>query len=69
MVKKGKGKGSTKSKGSTISKTGQSVRARNPVVEEVSNPTPVEGLTVHSLSVSDGSECEGQSASSQVCVL
>lgn len=66
MVKKAK---KAKGKGSTKSKTGQSVRARNPIVEEVSNPIPVAEPTVHSLSVSDGSESEGQSASSQVCVL
>ncbi|KAG2328645.1 hypothetical protein Bca52824_011373 [Brassica carinata] len=44
----------------------QSVRARKPNVEEVSNEILVPEPTVHSLLVSDGSESEGMSASSQV---
>ncbi|KAJ4872484.1 acidic leucine-rich nuclear phosphoprotein 32 family member A-like [Raphanus sativus] len=63
MVKKAK---KANGKGSTKSKTAQSVRARNPIVEEVSNPIPVPEPAVHSVSVSDGSESEGMSASSQI---
>ncbi|KAL0729727.1 hypothetical protein Bca4012_025820 [Brassica carinata] len=62
-AKKSKGKGNGKD--STKSTTPQSVRARKSIVEEVSNEIPVPEPTVHSLSVSEGSESEGMSASSQ----
>lgn len=60
---KGKGKGKGKTKGNTRPK------ARKPIVEELSNEIPVPEPTVYSLSVSDGSESQGMSASSQVCIL